>query len=264
MPEETPPVPAVAPTGAPAIPPVAPISAPIAPPVPVALTPAPVVPTAPVAAPAAPARPVKTLAELLGEKGPDEATKRLERAGRKALEMFGIELGKKDDIEAKAAEYKAQRDAKKAERQTLKAQVAESDRYKTALSAHMAYELGQLDDSQRAMIEVVAGKDPAAQLSQITALRAAGIIKPKSGAAATPPAPAVGVAPPGVPPLVPIPAPASSAPPQPGPVPTAPLAAKDIKAQIAQQRSSTKKSDKVAGAISALMNARALLPDDNE
>lgn len=202
---------------------------PAAPAPPVAATPpiAPVVAqlpaTPPPTAPAegvllAPARPVKTLAELLNEKGPDEAQRRMARAGRKALKLVGIDVPKGADMVAFSEQYKAGLESKKIERKEFKARAekAESEikRYAEAMSAYATAEMTQLAPEHQALIKAHAGEDPSLQVAQIHAWKAAGFLKSVAPASAAPSAAPAAPAP--------IPPPANSAAPQPGPVPLTP------------------------------------------
>ena len=208
----TPAAPAPSPT--PAAAPAPASSAPHAPVVqPVAPTPAP----APAAQTAAPTKPPKTLAELLSEKGPEEAQKRIARAARKALKAFGIDIPKDADINAEAERYKADRAAKKSERRELREKAEQADAYRSALDTYAKNEVAALSEEQRAFVLGVAPTDARAQLAHISALRQSGALK--TAAPAAPEAPAAPTAPAAPPPL---PAPAQSAPTQPGPVQTTP------------------------------------------
>lgn len=208
----------------------APVVAVAAPVAPVAVAaPAPVAVAAPVAAPVAAVAPPpvvaapapvasKTLHELLNEPGPDEAQKRLARAARKALKEFGIDIEKDCDIAAEAARYKSDRQAKKAERDSLRETADKATSYKLALDAYAKTELASISDDARSFVLSVAPSDVVAQLAHIAALRTAGragvpsAVVPVVPVAGDPAALPVAGAP-----LAALPLPAQSAPAQPGP-----------------------------------------------
>ncbi len=242
--------PAAAPIVAPAVPAATPPAATAA--VPVAAAAPVATPPAPASAPATAARPIKTLADLLGEKTPDAATKRLVREARKALEKFGIEIGKDDDIEVKAAEHKAKQDARKTERQELKAKAEKAERYESLVTAHVAAQMADLTEEQRQVVKATAGADPAAQLAQLTTLRAIGFIKPKEAVAAVAPT---------VAPAAPIAAPASSAPAQPGPVATS-VNPTDLKATYLALKNSKSGADRIMAGQIAMRNPHLFLPSN--
>jgi hypothetical protein len=248
------------------------VPAPVAPaPTPPATPPAPVVatvaPTAPAPAPApappaATARPAQTLADFLGAAGPDEAAQRMARAGRKALELFGISVGKNDDVAKIADEYRQKQEKRKEERKTLKGQAEEAAAYKSLVAAHVSIQMADLTDEQRAVVKANAGEDPGKQLAQISTLRSIGFIKAKPTDVPPPvPPPATPPPAPGAPPVpappppapAPIPAPANSAPPQPGPVPVS-ANPTDMLAQYRQLRESTNKTERMQAQMIALQH----------
>lgn len=177
----------------------------------------------------------KTLAELLEEKGPDQAQKRIERGVRKALRAFGIDLDKDADITAEAEKYRADRSQKKSERRSLRTEAEKAgEKVKTlseAVSAYAAIELGRLTEQEKSIVLGLAPSDPGKQLAHIAALRASGAIKTQPSTAAAQPAPANGSAQAPTPVAqAPIPQPSTSAPVQPGPVPLTPPAVDHLSA----------------------------------
>jgi hypothetical protein len=258
------PAPTAAPVApAPPAPPAAPVAAP-APPAPVA-APAPLAPPAqpPAAAapPVAPARPGKTLADLLGEKEPDEAQKRLARAGRKALSAFGIDLGKNDDVEKAAEDFKAKRARAKEERKDLETKAQRAADYEASVKAWVDTELPKLSAAERAMIESRGAKDPLSQMRELQylhGLRASGVLAQPAPAAPTAPA---APAPPAPPP--PLAAPANSAPSVPGPAPTN-AAPTDHKAIYESLKTRAEQGDRAAyvqANIYLAEHARSILPN---
>ena len=207
---------------------------------------------APTAAPSSP-KPAKTLQELLNEKGPDEAQKRITRAARKALKAFGIEIPKDADINAAAEAYKAERSAKKAERRDLRTKAEEAESYRGVVESYAKSELASLTDQQRAFVIGVAPSDARAQLAHIQMLRQSGAITAAPAASAAPAvAPVVVPATPAV--AAPLPAPAQSAPTQPGPVQT-PVAITDHHAEWNRLRNSKDPRDEASASLYFLQHS---------